>query len=240
MKISIRLMVLMGLIVIVLGLFAAAQQTTVPKEIDTTTLQKITQEHKNTRKFFSDELTRQRQEFFKQMDDRANYYENTVNHLLSSAILQLGLIWAGIVLFITGITQFLRLKLERNKFDKMLKTIRYEIINTRQVVQQQKPAENIINTHRQEFVKSKDLNVAGDRIIPPQESLKMPAKKSWSERMAEKKAAKKLNKLQKQMQKLKEQESRIKGTGRTQQQQQQPPMQEHPQPDVKYNFEVDY
>jgi len=43
----------------------------VPDDKSIRTEQMISQEHKNTRKFFSDEMTRQRQEYFKMIDDRA-------------------------------------------------------------------------------------------------------------------------------------------------------------------------
>lgn len=227
----------------------------VPKDIDTTVVQKIDQEHKNTRKFFSDEMTRQRQEYFKSIDDRANYYETTANHLLTTAVLKLGLLWAGIVIFVVGITQFTRLRLEKNRFEKMLKTIRHEIANTQL-------AQNITNTQRTEAVPQEtnlynnitnmqepstyrqDLNVVGDR-------LQMPQKKSWSERRREQKMRKQILKLEKEKQKLQQREFKLVGNIHSPPPPPPPPTIPSPPPaedkpteqkksDTSYDFEVKY
>jgi len=101
----------------------------VPQEFDTTTVQKIDQEHKNTRKFFSDELTRQRTEFFKQVDDRANYYEETVHSILSTAVWKLGILWFSIMFFLIGLEGILRNRLEKKKYKKLKDSLKVELRN---------------------------------------------------------------------------------------------------------------
>lgn len=182
----------------------------IPEDIDTTTLQKIDQEHKNTRKFFSDEMTRQRQEYFKSIDDRAIYYEKTATDLLKSAVYKLGMLWAGIVIFVVGITQMLRLRLERNKSEKMLKTIRQEIANAvyaasaaTKVPHATSPPNIIAETQQQQYVQNKDFNVSGDRLTP------MPAKKSWGERRRDKKMKKEMLWIEKERQRLLQREFKL-------------------------------
>lgn len=102
----------------------------VPEDVDTKIVQKIDQEHKNTRKFLSDELTRQRTEMFKQLDDRANYYEDTVNDILTKTLWSLGLLWASVTLFVVGITSFLKVRLERRRYDRLQKNL-FDEINRR-------------------------------------------------------------------------------------------------------------
>ncbi len=80
---------------------------------------KIDMEHRNTRKYVSDELTRQREQFFKEIDGRAGYYEKEGKSMLSTAYLKLGLIWGGVVFLIAGLTHILRLKTERVRFNKL-------------------------------------------------------------------------------------------------------------------------
>jgi len=99
----------------------------VPTDNNQATQQQIANEHKATRKFVSDELTRQRNEFFTGIDDRANYYETTAENLLTTAVWKLGLIWFGVVLIVTGFNNFLRNKLEKRKWAKLKTALTEEV-----------------------------------------------------------------------------------------------------------------
>jgi len=90
---------------------------------------KIDLEHKGTRKYVSDELTRQRELLFKEADDRATYYEKEAKSMLSTTFWKLSFAWGGIVFFIVGFMQTLRLKTERTRFNKLQKHISQAIIS---------------------------------------------------------------------------------------------------------------
>ena len=82
---------------------------------------KIDIEHKNTKKYVSDEITRQREQFLKEVDDRGAYYEREANDMLNTVFWKLGLIWCGVIFFVVGISQIFRLKTERTRFNKLQK-----------------------------------------------------------------------------------------------------------------------
>lgn len=115
---------LMIMVVLLLPLVSAQE---VPQDTNIRLEQTVSQEHKNTRKFFSDELTRQRQEFYKQLDDRATYYEETVNDLLFTAVWKLGLLWGSIVFITVGIFNILRIKLENRRYKRMKEILKSEV-----------------------------------------------------------------------------------------------------------------
>lgn len=90
---------------------------------------KIDLEHKGTRKYFSDELTRQRELLFSEADDRATYYEKEGKNMLNTTYWKLGFAWGGVVFFIVGFMQVLRLKTERTRFNKLQKYLGEAIIS---------------------------------------------------------------------------------------------------------------
>jgi hypothetical protein len=199
------------LLLIVLSTFSYAQ---VPQDVDTGTVQKIDQEHKATRKFVSDELTRQRTEFFKQIDERATYYENTVERLLSRTILYLGLLWAGIVILVVGISNYTRLRLERHRFDKMMRAIREQIAVA---------PTPVADTQRESYA-DHNVKLTRERLI---------SKQSWAEKYKQKKLEKERQKLMKEKQKILDRESKL-GLENKQ------PVSEDVNKDFSYDFEVDY
>jgi len=109
----------------------------VPQDVDTQEIQTIQQEHKNTRKFFSDELTRQRNDFFKEMEDRAHYYETEAEDLVRTVFWKLALLWGAIVFIIFGLLNVLRLKLKEKEIRKLKNDIKNDILNELKI--QQKP-----------------------------------------------------------------------------------------------------
>jgi len=90
---------------------------------------KIDLEHKNTRKYVSDELTRQREQFYKEIDSRATYYEREGKSMLSTTYWKLGLIIGGMIFFTVGLNQMLKLKIERTRFSKLQKHLSEAIID---------------------------------------------------------------------------------------------------------------
>jgi len=77
---------------------------------------KIDLEHKNTRKYVSDELTRQRTEFLKEIDDRGSYYEKEVNTMFATFYWKVALVGGGVMLVIISIIAVLILKIERKRY----------------------------------------------------------------------------------------------------------------------------
>jgi hypothetical protein len=98
-----------------------------PADVDAVLMQKITQEHQNTRKFFSDELTRQRTEFYTQFDDRATFYEKEFFNTINTAVLKLSLIWGAIVFFVIGLNSLMRITLEKKRWRRVKETIKDEL-----------------------------------------------------------------------------------------------------------------
>jgi len=109
---------------------------TVPQDTDMQVIQAISKEHKDTRKFVSDELTRQREELFKEVEKQAIYYENEIQSFLREAVFKLGLLWGGIVMFVVGVTHYLSRKLDKRKWNKMLDSAKEEL---RAEMMQRKP-----------------------------------------------------------------------------------------------------
>lgn len=99
----------------------------VPQDTDTSREQLIVQEHKNTRKFVSDEITRQRNDFFKTMESEANNYEDKANDIVSDAVWKLGLMWAGITFFVVGVLGFIGRRLDKRKWNKMLDSAKEQL-----------------------------------------------------------------------------------------------------------------
>lgn len=121
-----RNIILLIMVFLILSISGIAQS--VPEDVDSTTIQVINQEHKNTRKFLSDELTRQRNEFFKQFEERADYYESRADDMVNDAVWKLGLMWGGVVFLIFGLSSFLNRRLEKRKWNKMLESAKAEIM----------------------------------------------------------------------------------------------------------------
>lgn len=102
-------------------------QTAPPTDVDTALFQKIDLEHKNTRQFFSDELSRQRLEFYNQFDERATYYETEFFDALNTAVYKLSLIWGAMVFLIVGLSNMLRISLESRRLKRLKETIKDEL-----------------------------------------------------------------------------------------------------------------
>jgi hypothetical protein len=106
---------------------AIAQSAPPPADVDTAMFQKIDLEHKNTRQFFSDELSRQRLEFYNQFDERARYYETEFYDALNTAVYKLSLIWGAMVFVIVGLSNMLRISLESRRYKRLKETVKDEL-----------------------------------------------------------------------------------------------------------------
>jgi len=118
-----KLMLIISLLVLPTIVLAQA----VPQDTDTSREQLIVQEHKNTRKFVSDEITRQRNDFFKTMEKEGAEYEKKANSIVSDAVWKLGLMWAGISFFVFGVAGFIGRRLDKRKWNKMLDSAKEQL-----------------------------------------------------------------------------------------------------------------
>ena len=118
---------------IILGIFILfcgsvyAQVATPPQDYNTVIINKIQQEEATTRKFTSDELSRQRDVFFKDYDSRAQFYEKEFFNALNTAVIKLTAIWAAIVFMVFGLSNILRITLESKRYKRMKDSIRDEL-----------------------------------------------------------------------------------------------------------------
>lgn len=175
--------------------FAVIGQTADPEDLQT--LNKVGQEHQNTRKYFSNELTRQRTEFFKMFDDRANYYEETFDDMITKTVIKLALLWGGIMLFFTSFNNFLRNRIEKRRYKKLKQDVVNEVVqslgNTRPVSETKPVQQEVVKGETGYVVEAETLL----RNVPkPQETMKptMQPTKPLSKRK-EKKAYKQLKKI---------------------------------------------
>ena len=99
----------------------------VPPDIDSSSAQKVQQEHQATRKFFSDELTRQKKDLFLQFDDRGKYYENQFTKIINGIMIKLALIWIGIVVFTSAFNKFLGNRMDKRRYKKLKDAVLNEV-----------------------------------------------------------------------------------------------------------------
>lgn len=135
------------MLILSLLIFPLVLSQNIPKD-NSASEQLIAQEHKNTRKFVSDELTRQRNEFYKGFEDRAEWYKREADDMINNAVWKLGLMWSGVVLLFFGISNFLNRRLEKRKWNKMLETARSEI-KTDVIAELQQEKTKIDTEHKQ-------------------------------------------------------------------------------------------
>lgn len=84
---------------------------------------KVDEEHRNTRKYFTDELSRQVNSFYTEIDDRGLYYENEFKKMLLETYFKLGMIFAGVVVVSVAISHIFKLKTERVRFNNLKKSL---------------------------------------------------------------------------------------------------------------------
>lgn len=247
---KLKLMII-GFLILSIISTVGAQQTNTPDPQNLQTLNKIAQEHQNTRKFFSDELTRQRNEFFTQMDSRFDYYERTADNFLTRTAFKLGLMWAGIVMLSIGTYSLFRVRLDKKKNKRFNETvgqlIRQEVSNAMATYKQahpEPPKDEVRQEQTQEFFKGAQIKrpvIQGQKPLPeieieqkrmqqeallkqqeairqaqamPQPPSPSTEKKGFFARRREKKAVKRLNRLDRQEKFIREQKAKtIRGMG---------------------------
>lgn len=242
---------IMLLIMVILCMIPSYAQTTEPADLQT--LNKIQQEHSNTRKFFSDELARQRNEFFKQTDDRADYYEKTVDNMLTTAVWKLALLWGGIMFFFLSFNHLIRNNLEKKRFKKFKESIKGEVMRDimnfnvgekQQTAKQQTVKQPILKSKKGFDVEVDELFHSQNNITTPQPQQPLPPKKGFFQRRKEKKLQKQILKNQKEQEKLRKMLGLLTPQQQPPQQQPlQPQSQAQPQqPNIQYDnsFEVEY
>lgn len=214
----------------------------VPKEDDTRLIQNINQEHSNTRKFVSDELSRNRNEFFKEMDSRADYYEKAVDNMLQTAVIKLSLLWAGVVFFIIAFNNVLRMVLEKKRYKKLKESMKAEILtemNMQNSQKMQQPITKPIFKSKKGFDVETDELFKQNNIMPPPPK---PPKKTWLQNRKEVKQRKQYEEIKQKEEKLRKElgldEPRKYLTTESQTPPQTPP--KKTEISYKNNFEVEY
>lgn len=199
-------------LMLILPIFGSSQQTQPASPEDLATLNKIQLEHSNTRKFMSDEITRTKNTFFTDFDDRATYYEETFFSALNTAVWKLSLLFGGIIFFAMSINHILSIKLEKNKYKKLKKALKDEI--GRELISSAKNQQPPTPQPRNEPVQppptpqydsiltnpTPNGNIEQDRVFnPPSPPIvqQKVRKMSYFERKKQKKVMKKIQKLQK-------------------------------------------
>lgn len=200
---------LLLIMLFVCSMFGIAQTSPTNPE-DIATLNKIGQEAQNTRKYFSDEMTRQRTQIFKDFDDRAVYYENEFNNVITTAVLKLGLLWAGILIFFTSFNNYLRNRLEKKRYKKLKQNVKEEIVrelglNPNMVSEMKQQEKQIIKSNEGYGVSADTLYQAPNQTMnylfpqPMPQSPQMPHLSQMTPRK-QRKAMKELRKLNKNYQ----------------------------------------
>jgi len=100
----------------------------VPEDVDTMTANKVAQEHQTTRQFLSNELVKKEKEFIDEFTKRADYYEDSYEKILNGAVLKLGLLWGGVLLFFISFNKLLQTKIERQKYAVLKEAIKKDIL----------------------------------------------------------------------------------------------------------------
>lgn len=111
-----------GILILFLCSSFVIAQAQVPVDVSTTEHRVIQQEHQVTRKFFSDEFQRQRNELLDDFDERGKYYEGKFDQTISSTVWKLSLLWSGIVFVAFGLTSVFRVKKETKRFNILRKS----------------------------------------------------------------------------------------------------------------------
>lgn len=101
----------------------------VPDDVSTVTLQKIDAEHKVTRQFMANELTKRETEFLKEFTGRADYYEDSYEDIMKKSVWKLGILWSGILLFFISFNKMIDLKTEEKKYQVLKDAIKKDLMD---------------------------------------------------------------------------------------------------------------
>lgn len=191
---------------------------------------KIDQDRAELKKFFTSEIESQRQLFFSEMNDRANYYEEALNDIIRTAVWKLGLLFGSMIFFFTSFNMFLKSKMEKKKYLKLERSVI-------EAVKREIPTYNSQN--KQSFEQNKTIIKDHNAVINTQSLLNPPLPPKHSESKRERKKRMKLEKkaeiFREQLNKVQEQQASLKGNKT-------PMMPDSPmvEPEYSFNVEVNY
>jgi len=117
--------ILILVFIIVVSSFGSGLE--IPDEPDSVVINKVDQEHKNTRQFITNEISRRESSFLKQLTDRGDYYESSLNDIIRTAIIKLGLIWMGVVFFVTSLNKLISNRTEKKKYAVLKESLKKDI-----------------------------------------------------------------------------------------------------------------
>lgn len=95
----------------------------VPQDVDTTLALKIQQEAQTTRQVMNNNFNTFKTEFLNEYTKRGDYYEKSYQDILSRAVIYLGLLWAGVYLFVNFFGHFIRTRTERKKYQVLKESL---------------------------------------------------------------------------------------------------------------------
>jgi len=99
-----------------------------PDEPNQVVINKIDVEHKTTRQFVSNELSKKEEMFLNEFTKRADYYEESYENILRTAVWKLGLLWAGILFFFVSINKVITTKTEEKKYNVLKEALKNDIV----------------------------------------------------------------------------------------------------------------
>ena len=121
-----RIMILI-FVMLMATMFVSAME--VPDEPNQVVINKIDAEHKTTRQFISSELKNRETEFIGEFTKRADYYEQSFIDLSNKAVLKLGLLWSGILIFFVAFNKYMNTKTEAKKYEVLKNALKKDIID---------------------------------------------------------------------------------------------------------------
>lgn len=112
-----------------------------PQETDPVLLTKISDEHRNTRQFITTMVETKQDEFFAQFMKKGDEYQATFNDMIDSAVIKLGFMWGGILMFFLALDQTLKLRLEKKRYNVLKEAIKADLIKEIVITQKTPQAE---------------------------------------------------------------------------------------------------
>jgi len=124
-----KITIILAVLILIANFVVAVE---IPTEQNTVVINKVDQEHKNTRQFISNEFTRRQDDFLKQLTVRGDYYESAVNEMLRTGVIKLTLAWMGVVFFVVSLNHLISNRTEKKRYgvlkDSIMKDIRLELM----------------------------------------------------------------------------------------------------------------
>lgn len=116
------------LITVFFSTFVIAQAPNPNDEQTATIIQKIDNEERNTRQFITTELDKRQNEFLTQFTDRADYYEGSVNDMINSFLIKLGMLFSGVMFFSLALLNIIRNRTEKKKYQILKDSLKKDLL----------------------------------------------------------------------------------------------------------------